>query len=110
MRLNFGNRILKPDETVVLEAETLHVRLDTAGLAYRLRKTLAHMADYLRIQPDNLSLLRSLDGVIHRREFYRQSRKDGPVILQSLPAKERWQLSGNVGLWKQKQIREKWRL
>jgi (1->4)-alpha-D-glucan 1-alpha-D-glucosylmutase len=46
------------------EARTLHVRLDTAGLAYRLRKTLARMADRLRSGPDDLALLRNLEEVI----------------------------------------------
>ncbi|HKB35187.1 MAG TPA: malto-oligosyltrehalose synthase, partial [Gemmataceae bacterium] len=46
------------------EAETLHVRLDAAGLAYRLRKTLGRMADWLRVQPGNVPLLRSLNEVI----------------------------------------------
>src|SRR5207248_10727857 len=46
------------------EAEALHVRLDAAGLAYRLRKTLARMAERLRTQPDNDNLLRSLDEVV----------------------------------------------
>src|SRR5262249_15991971 len=42
------------------EAAALRVRLDTAGLAYRLRKTLARMADRLRGQPTDFSLLRAL--------------------------------------------------
>ncbi len=46
------------------EAETLHVRLDTAGLAYRLRKTLGRMADRLREQPADLALLTALDEVV----------------------------------------------
>src|SRR5262249_34670568 len=46
------------------EAQTLHVRLDTAGLGYRLRKTLDRMAERLRCQPGNLALLRGLDEAV----------------------------------------------
>ena len=51
-------------KSLFAEARTLHVRLDTAGLAYRLRKTLARMAERLRGQPDDLALLRSLEEVV----------------------------------------------
>src|SRR5205814_17685 len=40
--------------TLFKEAEALHVRLDKAGLSYRLRKTLARMADHRRTGPRDL--------------------------------------------------------
>jgi (1->4)-alpha-D-glucan 1-alpha-D-glucosylmutase len=46
------------------EADTLNVKLDAAGLAYRLRKTLARMAERLRAQTSNVALLRALDEVV----------------------------------------------
>ena len=49
---------------LIAEASTLHVRLDTAGLAYRLKKTLARMADRWRDQPGNAPLLQSLEEVV----------------------------------------------
>ncbi len=46
------------------EASTLHAHLDTAGLAYRLKKTLARMAERWRNQPADLPLLCSLEDVV----------------------------------------------
>ncbi|MGE3805457.1 MAG: malto-oligosyltrehalose synthase, partial [Gemmataceae bacterium] len=62
---------LKDDEpdidhirTLLSEAEFWHVPLDTAGLAYRLKRSVGRLADRLRAQPADLALLQALDALV----------------------------------------------
>ncbi|GIW80504.1 MAG: hypothetical protein KatS3mg105_2311 [Gemmatales bacterium] len=46
------------------EAQFWNIALDTAGLSYRLEKTIRRLGDRLRSQPDNIALLKVLDGLV----------------------------------------------
>lgn len=50
--------------TLFRQAKTLKVRLDTAGLGYKLTHTLARIAERWRLQASDIAVMNTLDGVI----------------------------------------------
>ncbi len=51
-------------QTLLREAQVLHVNLDTAGLGYKMKMTISRMAERFRDQPENLAVLQALDEVV----------------------------------------------
>ncbi|HYT87927.1 MAG TPA: malto-oligosyltrehalose synthase, partial [Gemmataceae bacterium] len=46
------------------ESAAWQVKLDTAGLAYKLKMTIRRMAERLRVYPGDLAVLRNFDGIV----------------------------------------------